>query len=477
MRGNYVLACSVALLWVTASCTESILPLSFRKAPPPQPVKVELNLPSSFRNIFAEDQRALLAFQADQLDDRLRPTPATLQALSPPIFRAKVLDDATNRLFRYQRHDEQYRNPYGFAEDELIDYPDSIYEQRFRQLTVGVPMKYNHQVKNYIDLYASRKRDLTQRMLGKSLLYYPYIEQVLTEKQLPDVLKHLVMVESAMHADAASQMAAVGLWQIRYVTGRSLGLEINSLIDQRLDPYAATRAATDYLMHLHEVYGNWLLAIAGYNCGPGNLNKAIVRSGGSTDFWEVSRYLPQETRSYMPAFMAIIYLNHYQPEHNLRPVYPELSFHAVDTVRIYRELNLEEIAATTAVTLEELTFLNTALIQNKIPFRKEGYTLVIPMDKVAQFEQQRGEWTNSPNLADEIMRTAMISQQRKTIVPQSTNLSKINYVVRRGNTIWGIARRYGCSVKDIQDWNGKSDHVVRVGEELTLYVPEAQAIK
>nr|WKN37776.1 transglycosylase SLT domain-containing protein [Tunicatimonas sp. TK19036] len=439
--------------------------------------RLMLSLP--FRSTITQDQSTQHAFEADQLNTVLSPFSATLLALAPPAFTATDLDKATNDLLSYRKvnQDEAYQNPYGFEEDELIDYPDTVYQKRFRQITSEVPLVFNHQVKNFIDLYATRKRDLTQRMMGKSSLYYPYIEQALAERGMPDELKHLAMVESALQIEAASPKAAVGLWQIRYATGSSLGLEINSLIDQRLDPYAATQAAADYLLHLHDLYDSWPLAIAAYNCGLGNLNKAIVRAGGSNDFWRVSQYLPRETRSYVPAFMAIVYLHHFQDEHNLHPIHPDLPFEAVDTVRVYREITLEDIAANTAVTLEELEFLNPALIQNKIPFRKEGYVLVLPTDKVAQFEKVRKAWVTVPNYASAVALTAKITKKKARVVPNSPNLTKIEYTVRPGNTLGGIASRFGCSVQEVQDWNGKRDNVIRVGEELLLYVPKTQAAR
>jgi len=419
------------------------------------------------------DQNNQYAFQEDQLATLFVNSTSPLAEIATPAFSPQELDDKVKNLFSYPT--DESPNPYGFAENETVDYPDSIYRKRFRLITSEIPLVYNHQVKSFIDVYAARQHDLTQRMLGKKQLYYPYIEQVLTEKQLPDELKHLVMVESALHTEAYSSMSAVGLWQIRPATGRSFGLKINSAVDERLDPYAATDAAASYLKRLYDVYEDWLLAIAAYNCGPGNLNKAIVRSGGSRNFWRVNRYLPRETRNYVPAFMALVYLNYFSAEHNLRPEYPQLTFRSVDTVRLYQEVPLQDIAVATSVTIAELRFLNPALVKDQIPFRKEGYRLVLPLNKIAQFEEQRYYLLNSPNYAAEVERTAQTSRKKKPVVPDATDLTKLVYRVRRGNTLISIARRYGCSVKDIQDWNGKSNHIVRVGEELNLYIPRTKS--
>ncbi|MEM9831486.1 MAG: transglycosylase SLT domain-containing protein [Bacteroidota bacterium] len=418
------------------------------------------------------DWRSQLAFQSDQLTMLFASPLSNISTLSEPAFTAEILDSEVNQLFAYPTEGDI--NVYGFSENDIVEYPESVYRQRFRKISTDVPLVYNNQVKTFIDVYGKQKRDLTQRMLGKSTLYYPYIEQVLTEKELPDELKYLVMVESAMQNEAVSSRSAAGLWQIRPITGRSLGLEINSVIDQRLDPYAATDAALTYLKKLHDKYKNWLIAIAAYNCGMGNMHRAIVRAGGSGDFWRIQRFLPRETRNYVPAFMAVVYLNNFQQEHNLRPIYPDLSFQAVDTVRIYQEVTLEKIANSTVVTLDELEFLNPALIRNKIPFKVNGYSLVLPLNKLAQFEQRRGYLLKPYDYQAQIARAARITKQKRAVVPDAPNLTKLSYRVRRGNTISSIARRYGCSVKDIQDWNGKSDYVIRVGEELVLYVAKTR---
>ncbi|GEM_PF-1190830 len=422
--------------------------------------------------LMKRDWNGQLAFQTDQFNTLLDPTTAAISNIVVPDFTAEELDSAVNRLFMFPSLASS--SPYGFAKNDLVDYPDSVYRKRFRQISTDIPLVFNNQVRTFIEVYAIRKHDLTQRMLGKSVLYYPYIEQILTEHDIPDELKHLVMVESALETGAASSKAAVGLWQIRPATGRSLGLTINRTVDQRLDPYASTRAAIRYLKKLRGMYGNWPMAIAAYNCGPGNMHKAIVRAGGSKNFWRVQRFLPRETRSYVPAFMALVYLNEFQPEHNLRPEYPELSFRAVDTVQIYQEISLEEIAEYTAVNLEELQFLNPALVRNKVPFWKGGYSLALPLNKIAQFERERSYLFAPHNYANQIAKTARITKQRRAVVPQGSNYTKLIYRVRRGNTMVNIARRYGCSVNDIRDWNAKSDHIIRVGEELTLYIAKSR---
>lgn len=393
------------------------------------------------------------------------------------LFKSAYLDSATNHLLAFNKlkADTAVGSPYGFKEGDIVLYPDSVYKMRVASITSDLPLVYNEHVKSFIELYAFRKKDLTERMLGKSELYYPYIEEVLHEQQLPDELKLLTMIESALQPDAESAMEAAGLWQIQYATGRSLGLTINSFIDERRDPYASTNAGITYLKRLYTLYGDWWLAIAAYNCGPGNLNKAIVKAGGVKDYWNLMQYLPRETRNYVPAFIAMVYLYHFQEEHNLRAKFPDISFRAVDTVRIYQQVSFDEIVQHTGVKKEELAFLNPALIRDMVPVRKNGYTLILPINKVAAFEKARADLLKDTNLKGEVNLTAKVIEEREEVVPRGDNLVMITHKVRRGNTLAEISHSYGCSVRNIMDWNALYDPVLQVGKELKIYLPKEQA--
>jgi membrane-bound lytic murein transglycosylase D len=413
-------------------------------------------LSQSFDSLITEDE--WLPGEAD--GDKIRPV---------DTYRAANLDSAANNLF-YIEMDTSSDNPYGFEPDELVAYPDSVYQERINNISTALPLDFNEHVKDFIDLYALRKRDLTERMFGRSILYFPYIETVLAEMQLPHKLKYLTMVESAMNADASSHMQAVGLWQIRYRTGRWLGLKIDDYVDERRDPYASTHAALDYLQRLYDMYGSWPMALAAYNSGPGNVNKAIMRAGGSRGFWRIRPYLPAETRSYVPAFMALVYLFEYQDEHNIHPIVRDVSFRAVDTVRIFKQVSFASLSEDTGIEEEELSFLNPALIRQVVPESKTGYPLVIPLSKVAAFEEYRVDLLQN-ELRQEVAQTAQVLQEKKELVPDKENWQLREYRVRSGNTIGSIARRFGCDVSEIKAWNGKRSNIVRVGETLKIYVP------
>ena len=388
---------------------------------------------------------------------------------NPGAFTATGLDSAAGNLF-LAPDNVSTSNPYGFQEDELVTYPDSVYRERFDKLTSEISLVYNRQVENFIDLYAVRKKELTGRMFGKSMLYFPYIEQVLMEKKLPHELKYLTMVESALHADARSNMAAVGLWQIRYRTGKWLGLEINDFYDERKDPYASTHAALDYLERLYDTYGSWPMALAAYNSGPGNVNKAIVRAGGSRDFWRIRKYLPAETRSYVPAFMAIVYLSEYYQEHNIRPVQPELPFQAVDSVRVYDELYFSQLSETLAMEEKDLMFLNPAYIKGIVPASKDGIIVMLPLNKIATFEEKRADLLHD-DLAKRVEKTAQVLTKKEDVVPDDNGLKLIKHRVRRGQTIGGVSDRYGVTIEEIREWNGMRSNLIRVGQTLKIYVP------
>ncbi len=393
------------------------------------------------------------------------------------MLSSAYLDSATSQLFAHhqQQYDTSYRNPYGFQERDIVLYPDSIYERRITSLHSLLPLVFNEQVKAYIELYAFRKRDLTERMLGKSALYYPHIEKLLRKHQLPLDLKLLTMIESALRPTAESSKSAAGLWQIRYNTGKWLGLTINDFIDERRDPYTSSIAGIAYLKKLYTLYGDWWLAIAAYNYGPNNLNKAIVRAGNVKDYWKVTPYLPRETRHYVPAFIAMVYLYHFQDEHNLRPQFPDVSFKSVDTVRIYDKIAFDEIVQYTGVSKKELAMLNPAIMQEIIPASQEGYRLVLPVSKIATFEKIRTDLFQANRWKEEVAMTARVIKGKKAIVPKAKHLIRITHTIQPGNTLDEISRHYGCTVQDLIDWNGLYDSMLQIGNELKVYIPQEQA--
>jgi membrane-bound lytic murein transglycosylase D len=228
---------------------------------------------------------------------------------------------------------------------DVPNYSDEIYEQRIGKIYSPIPLVYNEEVKKYIDLYAFKRRGLTSRVMGLSELYFPLFEEILDKEGLPMEFKYLSIVESALNPIAVSKMGATGLWQFMYNTGKMYNLKIDSYYDERMDPIKATHAACRYFKNMYDIYGDWLLVIAAYNCGPGNVNKAIRRSGGKTNFWEIAKFLPAETRGYVPAFIAVTYVMNYASEHQIFPVQPAYNYFEVDTLAVDKSVSLKKISA------------------------------------------------------------------------------------------------------------------------------------
>ena len=240
-------------------------------------------------------------------------------------------------------------NVHGFPPTYIPAWPEATYQSRLQYLDGQTPfdLTYNPVVQSYIDLYAVRKREMTSRMLGLSDLYFPVFEEYLDRHGMPLEMKYLAVVESALNPAARSRAGAVGLWQFMLPTGKMFGLKADSYVDERHDLHKSTEAACNYLTYLYKIYDNWELALAAYNCGPGNVNKAIRRSGGRKDYWEIYDHLPRETRGYVPAFIAVNYVFAHAADHNLYPVAPTYCAHEVDTVQVCYPLDLSNIAALT----------------------------------------------------------------------------------------------------------------------------------
>ena len=241
-------------------------------------------------------------------------------------------------------------------------FPDSVYLYRLDSLNSAITLSYNNIVRNFIELYTVKKRQQLATMLGLSEYYFPLFEEVLAANSMPLELKYLPVIESALNPVARSRARACGLWQFMYPTGKMYKLEINSYIDERYDPARATEAAICYLKDLYNIYGDWILVIAAYNCGPGNVNKAIRRSGGKKNYWDIYYHLPRETRGYVPAFIAAMYSFNYYKEHNIYPIESTLP-RLCDTVIIEKALHFDQICKNMEVSVEELRDINPQYIK------------------------------------------------------------------------------------------------------------------
>ncbi len=370
--------------------------------------------------------------------------------------------DSLSHLKIFERTSLQlHPNKYHFPLDSVPNYSDSIYSSRLAKLDAESPFDliYNSAVRSYIELYAVRKRGLVERALGLSQMYFPIIEEILDKKKMPLELKYLAIVESALNPTARSRAGAVGLWQFMYGTGKLQGLKISSYLDERSDPYKSTEAACEYLQFLYDMFGDWQMVLAAYNSGPGNVSKAIRRSGGKTTYWEIRPYLPRETQGYVPAFIAVNYVMTHAEEHNLYPIMPRMTAADVDTLNIKQELSFQQISKILDIPVEDIQYLNPCYKRCTVPYSAgECYTLCLPLTKIGTFianEDKIYEYAKK----DSLMQTLAIQQVAKT------------YVVRKGETVSRVAKKFGCTPEDIQAWNHLRKPKLHSGQVLTVFIP------
>ncbi|MDR3060553.1 MAG: LysM peptidoglycan-binding domain-containing protein [Dysgonamonadaceae bacterium] len=334
---------------------------------------------------------------------------------------------------------------------------DSVYANRLRSLPRIVPMTFNESVRSCIDLYADRRRDLMEYVLGWSNFYFPMIEETLDRYDLPLELKYLAVVESALNPTACSRMGASGIWQFMLPTGKIYGLEINSLVDERRDPVKSTEAACRYFKDMYTIYGDWHLVIASYNCGPGNVNKAISRAKGKRDFWQIYPYLPAETRIYVPLFIAVNYVMSYYHEHNLYPAEINLPL-STDTVIINREIHFDQIAEVMKIDKSQLRALNPQYRRDIVPGHSKPYVLQLPAAHAYGFVEL--EDTIASYRADELFANK---------VKNASSQEKIRHKVKPGESLQAIANQYGVTSAQIKRWNGMKSNKVATGRMLTIY--------
>lgn len=362
------------------------------------------------------------------------------------------------------------------TEEKLMEFPkvitDSLYIDRLQSIESPLEFPFNSKVKAYIELYTVRKRQQVEIMLGLSNYYFPMFEEALDKAGLPLELKYLPIIESALNPRAYSRAGASGLWQFMYATGKMYGLKVDSYIDERRDPVKSTQAAVNYLKDLYKQYNDWYLVIAAYNCGPGNVNKAIYRSGGKRDFWQIYYRLPRETRGYVPAFIAAAYSMTYHKEHLIEAKNTDLPM-ATDTLMISDLLHFNQIAKVTGIAVDDLRKLNPQYSRDVIPAKKKAYALRIPIEATEKFI----------TLEDSVFayqREKYFASNRLVINPSDSynapstpkNKSKVYYVVKSGDAVGLIADWFDVYSSDLRYWNNIRRNLIKVGQKLVVYVPK-----
>ncbi len=339
-----------------------------------------------------------------------------------------------------------------------------VLKERLKELNTITPfnVEYNPALESVIRNFLKNRHLSMERLMALSDYYFPLFEEVLDRYDLPLEIKYLAIVESALKPRAKSRVGATGLWQFMFGTGKMYGLNVSSYVDERMDPIKATEAAARYLSKLFKIFGDWDLALAAYNSGPGNVSKAIRRSGGYTNYWNIRPFLPRETAGYLPAFLATMYVFEFANEHEFKPKRVNFAYFETDTVSVKKQITLDQVAEVLDEKIETLQFLNPQYKLDIIPFiKEEDYTLRLPYDKVGEFV-----------LNEEAIYAKAEEEfnKKEKVLPQFFEMDrKVKYRVRSGDYLGLIARKFGVRVSDLKKWNGLRNNNIGVGKYLSVY--------
>ncbi len=394
------------------------------------------------------------------------------------------LDSLLNLWYVSNTPDSGYLVNYDPLADTIYPvYPDSFYIEKLGRIPSIIDLSYNRHVRSFINVYTERRREQVGFMLGLADYYFPIFEEIFALYDMPLELKYCAIIESALNPRAVSRAGATGLWQFMYGTGRMYGLTINSFVDERRDPVRSTYVAAHYMKDLYDIYGDWTLVIAAYNCGPTNVNKAIRRSGGKKNYWEIYRYLPRETRGHVPAFIAVAYLMNNYRYHNFTPRAVSLNF-AVDTVMIDDELHLEQVSHVLNIPVQLLRDMNPQYKKDIIPGNEKPYALKIPVEYSTRFIDLSDSifayndsiYFNTESKYKGPQTTASSSYTSSGYVSSAppANMAKVYYTVKTGDNLGFISEWYHVGLSELKNWNNIYGSMIRTGQRLQVYVPKSQ---
>ncbi|MGM5469144.1 LysM peptidoglycan-binding domain-containing protein [Flavobacteriaceae bacterium LMO-SS05] len=351
-----------------------------------------------------------------------------------------------------------------YEDVEYPELPTDTLKARLEVLSSKTPfnIEYNPSLESVIKSYLKNRRGTLERLMGLSEFYFPMFEKELDKYDIPLELKYLAVIESALKPRAKSRVGATGLWQFMFATGKMYGLNVSSYVDERSDPIKSTDAASKYLAKLYEIFGDWDLALAAYNSGPGNVSKAIRRSGGYQNYWNIRPFLPRETAGYLPAFLATMYIFEYAEEHGFKKQKPDFRYMETDTVRIKQMITLDQVSELLDVPIEELQFLNPSYKLDIIPYIKgEDYVLRLP-------RHAAGKFVNNEDQIYAYVKSEF--DKREKPLPQFFDSeTKTTYRVKSGDYLGKVARIYGVRVSQIKQWNGLRSNNISIGQRLTIY--------
>lgn len=381
------------------------------------------------------------------------------------------LDSVVNLWYTQKAGALQYPEKKHHKDSTYIpQYSEKEYRTRISRMNSVVNITYNAKVQAYINVYANKRRGSVSTMLGLAEYYFPIFEDIFDQYDIPHELKYLSIIESALNPKAKSPAGARGIWQFMPSTAKVYNLKINSYVDERCDPIKSTHAAAAYLKNLYSIFGDWILAIAAYNCGPGNVKKAIARSGGKTDYWQIYNNLPSETRGYVPAYIAAYYVFEHHELHNLYP--RKINMPQLDTVVVKKKVHFKQIAEYLDIPLKEIEDVNPQYKADMVPYSEEGSPLYLPVEFVSPFIRlQDSIYAFKDSLYQNL-------QPEKTFASASSGnttssgRTKSYYTVRKGDTYGKIAAKYGVSVNTLKSWNhkSKSSNMLHIGDKLVVYV-------
>ena len=409
----------------------------------------------------------------DSLANGIEESPTILKLDSISI--KEIRDNELAAQFDEKWFEELYSNHYFDTiyktvtdlEFKNVDYPElptDTLKARLKELDARTPfnVEYNPSLESVIKSYLKNRRQLLQKLMTLSAFYFPMFEHELDKHDIPLEIKYLAIVESALKPRAKSRVGATGLWQFMFSTGKMYGLDVSSYVDERSDPIKSTEAAAKYLSKLYEIFGDWDLALAAYNSGPGNVTKAIRRSGGYKNYWNIRHNLPRETAGYLPAFLANMYIFEYAEAHGFKKLKPEFTLVETDTIVVKHMITLDQVAEVTGTPVEELQFLNPSYKLDIIPYIKdENYVLRLPREAV-------GTFVNNEEQIYAFVKEEFAKREKP--LPQFFNSNdKIRYRVRSGDYLGRIARKYGVRVSQIKRWNGLRSNNLSIGQRLTIY--------
>ena len=382
--------------------------------------------------------------------------------IAPEDYTAETSDSLLNIWYAHKKATAEDMMDFDMDSVKFqSNVPDEVYLQRIKEMNSFITLPYNDIVRNYIILYSEKMQTRMSHILGLCQYYMPIFEETLNKYDMPEELKAMAIIESALNPTAESRVGAKGMWQFMYSTAKMYGLHIDSFVDERMDPVKSADAAARYMRDAYRIFGDWNLAIASYNCGAGNVNKAIRRSGGSRKFWDIYPYLPRETRGYVPAFVGALYTMAYYKEHGIRPEAVSMPVH-VDTFKITKMLHLKQVSDLTGAPLEEIKNLNPQYRHEIVPGNDKEYILRLPYTYTNKFIDVEDSLYR--HKAEEYFNPATIKK-----IKDGGDGERIVYRVKNGDYLGKIASRHRCTVAQIKRWNNLKSNNIRVGQRLVIY--------